>query len=237
MNEAVKSLLKSAARAPAGTKSIDGDLGLVATLEESEDGPARLIRILKGERLIRWSFHIQPGEPEPQFYPPDIPFLPGLVSHLNWHETSGLSVSWTSVPGEDLHRFQSKLKGMIEGADLPSGFIEAAEKAGRAGKKATSELWKEVRTLIPSSFVEAVSETADNIFGGDVPQEHIAQADAISAFLIDMGWTHGPDHEPSGASLSRVFQKTGKKRELTVRWIFGMCSFLLQESDDSGEVG
>jgi hypothetical protein len=113
---------------------------------------------------------------------------------------------------------------MLEGADLPSGFLEAAEKVGRAGKKATSEIWEEVRTLIPPSLVEAVSETAANIFGGEVPQEHVAQADAISAFLIDDEWALIPD---------QVFRKLGKQRELTVRWFLGMCSIILKEIDDS----
>jgi len=233
MNDAEKSLLKAAVRAPAGTKSLEGNLGLVAVLEESKEGPARLVRIVKGERSVHWYFHLQPGEGKPQFYPQDLPFLPGLMCAVTWHEEFGLSASWTSVPGNDLLSFQSKLKGMLKGAELPSGLHEAAEKVGRAGKKATSEIWEEVRTLIPPSFVEAISETADNIFGGEVPQEHVAQADAISAFLAEEGWALVDDKEPSGASLKRAFSKLEKQRELTVRWFLGMCSIILKETDDS----
>ena len=233
MKDAVKSLLKAAVQAPSGTKSLEGDLGLVATLEESKEGPARLVRILKGERSVHWSFHLQPGEPKPRFYPGSLPFLPDLLCFVAWHDGFGLSASWSSVPGEDLGAFQSKLKGMLEGADLPPGLREVAEKVERTGKKATSEIWEEVRTLIPPSFVEAVSETAHNIFGGEVPQEFVAQADSISAFLTEEGWGLVPGQEPSGTSFTRVFNKLEKRRELTVRWFLGMGSITLKETDDS----
>ena len=203
---------------------------MVAFLEDSQHGPACLVRIQKDGRPIRWSFALQPGEPRPQFYPEDLPFLPDLLCLVAWSDESGLSTSWASLPGEELGAFQAKLKEMLEGEDIPFGPREAAERLGRAGKKMGGGLWDELRSLIPPSLVEALSDTADGIFGREAPQKMVGHADTISAFLATQGWAQNPGPEPSGASLVRVFSKMGKERELTVRWFLGMGSIILKET-------
>ena len=77
MEEALKKLLRAASKAPMGTESLEGDRGLIALFEESEVGPARLIRIMEGEENVYWSFSLLPGESKPQFYPSELPFLGG----------------------------------------------------------------------------------------------------------------------------------------------------------------
>ena len=233
MKDAVKSLLKAAVAAPIGTNRLEGDQGLVASIEESEEGPARSIRILKDEKLVYWSFQLRPGEPKPQFYLQDIPFILGPMCMVAWYEGSGLSVFWTSLPGKGHARFQSELSSMIEGAELPPGLTEVVEKVGRVGKKVTAEIWEELGGLIPPSFVEAMTEKAHSIFGSEIPQEFITQAEFISSFLSEEGWAPAPGQESSGAVFTRIFRKSEKQRELSVRWFLGVSLIMLKETDTS----
>jgi hypothetical protein len=126
---------------------------------------------------------------------------------------------------------------MLEGEDIQFGLREAAEKLGRAGKKMGGGLWDELRSLISPSFVESLSDTADGIFGREVPREMVGHADTISAFLAAQGWAQTPGPEPSGASLVRVFSKMGKVREFTVRWFLGMGSIILKDMGASASAG
>jgi len=231
MKDSVKNLLRAAAEAPAGSESLDGDQGMIALLEESAHGPARFIRIVEGEKTVRWSFHLLPGEAKPQFYPPDLPFLAGNLTVHAWGDESGLGAFWTSVPGESLSDFHSEIRPMFDELESTPGIAEVAKLLERTGKKRPPEVWEEAVSLIPPSFLEAYSAAAQRHFGSGVPAELVALADEISDFHDSAGWASGAGKEPSGPSFMRAFRKGTRERTLTTRSFLGVSSITLKEGN------
>jgi hypothetical protein len=231
MNEGVKDLLREATRAAPGTVVLEGRSGLVAELQESVNGPARLIRILEGDREVFWTFQLHPGEARPQFYPEDLPFLAGhLIFAASWGE-SGLSASWANMPGADLEKFNAEVRPMVEKlAELP-GVSQVAELLKKPGKGRAAEILEQVQTLIPSSFLDTYSEAARRHFGSEVPPELLTRVDEISAFHEAAGWSQIDGEEPKWPSFTRRFQKGEKQRELSIQSFLWMSSIMLKERD------
>lgn len=107
---------------------IEGIRGHSATLERSEHGPSRIVRVWHNGTVVTWSFSLEPGEARPGFYPPDLPFWPDMHCEVTWDDESGLVVQWREpVDPQRQARFRENLESFknrvqeLTGEPLASG--------------------------------------------------------------------------------------------------------------------
>lgn len=233
VNTALKRLLHEAREAPPGTTSLQGENGLTATLEESEFGEARMVRVFQEDREVFWSFPLKPGEEKPQFYPEDLPHLPDPVCNVVWTEKGGLVVFWnptsSPVPVPLLREYASRLEGL----EIPPGMEEILTKAKAVGKETASGLGELLQELAPPSFMARVREATKGLLGEGLPEEVEAMAAVVRAFLEEEGWALVKAPDAPGHFQSWTFSKGTVERHLRAVSLMASSTVLLTEKRDT----
>lgn len=209
-------LVREANKSPRGTKVLEGEEGLSATLEESEVGQARIVRVLKEGEEIHWSFVVQKDEARPHFFPDEVPHVPSASCMLSWHRNTGVSAIWTMGHGDQGESLLAEFAAKLQAIEMPEGVDELVENVKTFGKQGAASLKEGLEAVLPKPFLGRLVEAAEGIFPRDLPEAVMEIANTVSGFLEDRGWTPTAEPESSRISWSRAFEREGSGRELKV---------------------
>ena len=87
-------LLDEAQQAGPDVTDLEGIRDHTASIVPSDNGPARLVRVMHSGAEVCWVFSLETGEERPQFYPSDLPFSSALSCTVSWDDEAGLAAKW-----------------------------------------------------------------------------------------------------------------------------------------------
>lgn len=209
-------LVREANKSPRGTRVLEGEEGLSATLDESEVGQARMVRVLREGEEVYWSFVVQKDEPRPHFFPDEVPHVPSASCMLSWHRNTGINAIWTLGHGDHGESLLAEFAAKLQAIEMPEGMDELVENVKSFGKQGAASLKEGLEAVLPQPFLGKLVDAAEGMFPKELHESAMEIANTVSGFLEGRGWTPTAEPECSRVSWSRTFEREGSGRELKV---------------------
>ena len=200
-------LLAEAREAPEHVGNIEGVRGHSATLERSDHGAARMVRVWHDGSVVSWSFSLEPGEGCPAFYPPDLPFWSDMHCEVTWDDELGLIAKW---------------RGHADARRL-SEFRDNIEAFKKRVQDLTGEPLGSGTPVTPAQRREALE-----VLAGSGHEERLAERiNEIVAFHKAIGWNQVSD--PGSGPVVRVILKRGGVERSLIATGLGVPTIVLGE--------
>lgn len=223
----IQRLLIEARALPADVCELRGADDLIAVLEPSAGGKARMVRVLRGGGPVSWMFSVEAGEVQPDFYPSDLPFLDRMSAVLMWDEEAGLHVQWMMTGfKEQIGELRDRVS-RIDMSTLPAEVSELAEKVREATAAERKERLRELRLEDDSPVMEWVR----GVFGDvptRLPDEVVQATEEILRFHERGGWTV-VEEGPGAAQRRAEMRKGPATRHLQVVSVLGLTTIRLSQ--------
>ncbi|MFG1691435.1 hypothetical protein ACGF5M_04705 [Gemmatimonadota bacterium] len=217
-------LLFEALRAGPEVTTLDGIRGHTASIEPSQAGPARIIRVLHGETEVCWAFSLEAGEARPEFYPQELPYIVTLPCTLLWDDENGYHVSWMVPQSPDFQTELEKRLKSLEGMELPEGMAALAADLPGKSKDEKIAMMRELRESIPQATLEQGREVL-----GDLPDTVHDLISEVLHFHESRGWTVSPEKVGPGASQRFSIRSEGRERHFYAMAAMGITVVQLFE--------
>lgn len=236
-DDAASRLMKEALRAEAGVVMLEGEGGLTASIEASDLGPSRMVRVHRDGSDVCWTFSLQADEQQPSFYPPDLPFVSGVPCSATWRAESGISAMWMLPPSPEWRSVLRSRMHSLEGLDLPDEVRVFAERLKAESKAGRIALMRELRDALPASFLERAREAFGDLFEQGLPDEASTLMSVVVSFHEERGWKASSEPGDSTSARRWTLQKEGRReRHLLAMSAAGIASVALSEVPiDRGE--
>ena len=224
----VRRLLLAAESLSRDVRELPGKLGHRAVLEPSEHGSARKIHISRDGVELYWTFSLEAGEPRPDFYPSNIPFLDNLPAVVTWSSEAGLMAKWM-VPGFE-ERIRALAHRVTEGAmaTAPREITEMAERMSDRTPEEGKELLQGLRFEKGSPAAEWVRGVFGEPASTGLPEEAEGGLKDILRFHEEAGWAVA-DGESGPAQKRFELRKGTATRQLHAISIMGITIIDLSE--------
>lgn len=228
--DALRRLIAAAQVADPSVGRLEGRDGLVATIETSDTGAARMVRVHRNGAPIHWGFSIRPGEAKPPFYPGDLPWLPTNFCNVWWSPESGTGVMWV---GEDADSPQSPgddamhaLGGMVSAPEMQAFVARLQEMIGE-GKK--SEAARHIAEMLPAGVRDRAKRLWEEYLAPKMTDAAAAIVDEVTRYHQANGWEVVPAEAEFPAARRWHLRQDGRERELTASGVMGASMVTLGE--------
>ena len=245
-------LLDEAKRAGPEVTVLDGEGGHIASIESSETGPARLVRVMLEGREVCWAFSLESGEGRPQFYPSELPFITDLPCTVTWDGETGLAMKWKFLPSPEWGaQLKERMVRLWKTKPLPDGCPDLADQprgktreelievmrarrdalADQLRGKTREEQIEVARAFRDTIMPQPMMDWAKDVLGSEtaLPDEATALISEVVTFHRDGGWTIDSEGGKSPIWERKILGHGDRKRQLVAMSAMGIT--LVQLSD------
>ena len=222
-------LLFEALKAGPEVSTLDGIRGHRASIQASEAGPARIIRIFHGETEVCWAFSLEAGETRPEFYPQELPFIATLPCVLLWDDGIGYTVNWTVPQSPEWQADLKERLKSLEGMGLPEGMAALAADLSGKPKDEKVAMMRELLESTPQATIDHAKAVFGDLFSSDLPDTVHDLISEVLRFHESRGWIVSPEKGGPGASRRFSIRREGSERQFVAMAVMGMTTVHLSE--------
>ena len=258
---ACERLLDEAKKAGPDVTVLDGEEGHTASLETSETGPARLVRVMLEGREVCWTFSLESGEERPPFYPSELPFMTDLPCTLTWDGETGLAMTWKFLPSPEWKaQLKERMVRFWETNQFPDGFSDQADQLKGKTKEEMIEVMRKRRdtlldqlegktreekievarafrdTIMPPPMIDWVKDAFGDLFESALPDEATALISEVVTFHRNGGWTIDSEDGKPPKWEHKVLGLGDRQRQLTMWSAMGITVVQLSDQVQGPEV-
>ena len=251
---ACERLLDEAKRAGPEVTVLHGERGHTASIESSETGPARLVRVMREGHEVCWTFSLEGGEGRPQFYPSELPFIGDLPCTVTWDDETGLAMNWKFRPSPDWGpQLKERMVRHWKTNPLPDGFAVLADQLKGKTREELIEVMRARRDTLADQLrgktreerIEVARALRDSmqsqpmmvwardavgdLFETALPDEATALISGVVTFHRDRGWTIDSEGGKPPISERKILGHGDRKRELLAMSAMGITLVRLSD--------
>jgi len=219
-------LLFEAKDLPRDVLRLDGIRGHSATVELSDHGPSRIVRVFHEGVEVCWTFAVDAAEPRPQFYPDDVPLVGSLSATVTWDDETGLHVTWMPATEDQAAAFKRRFEAVDRGA-LQKALADRAQERRDTTAEGRREPSGDVADGAPSPSAAFLKQA---LLDEDLSAEAEGAIEEIVAFHERAGWKVAPDGPAQGPKQHFTMHRGSAERALSVFSALGIATIGLSQT-------